>query len=58
MKNSHGSGTSVKFPIETNRKKELYEGDEIELELFDSSKGKFTLYLHDYNAPRYNPYDY
>ena len=53
-----GSGTSVKFPIETNRKKELYEGDEIELELFDSSKGKFTLYLHDYNAPRYNPYDY
>ena len=53
-----GSGTSVKFPIETKRKQELYEGDELELELFDSSKGKFTLYLHDYNAPRYNPYDY
>ena len=53
-----GSGTSVKFPITTKHKKELYDGDKIDLELFDLNKGKFTLYLHDYNTPRYNPYDY
>lgn len=47
-----------KIPINTRNKKELYDGDVIEVPGMNSSKGKFYIKLFNYNTPRYNPYDY
>ncbi len=45
----------TKVQIDTN-KKELMDGDEVVIDLFDSSLGPFKLYMNDIDRPRYNPY--
>jgi hypothetical protein len=46
-----------KIPINTRNKKELYDGDTIDVIGMNQEKGKFIIKLFDYNTPRYNPYD-
>lgn len=50
------SGMNVKFKISTIRNNELYNNDQIDIPMFDTSKGKFVVHLYDYELPRYNPY--
>jgi len=52
---SDNYGSEVKIKIETQRR-EIYDGDEIDINFLDVSKGKFKLYLNDYDRPRYNPF--
>jgi hypothetical protein len=52
------NGAEIKLPIKTLNDKEIYDGDEIDIEFLDSSKGKFKLYMNEYDRPRYNPFTY
>ena len=47
-----------KFSIETKNRKELYDDDDIAINVFNKDKGLFKVHLYEYNTPRYNPYDY
>jgi hypothetical protein len=51
-----GNGAEIKIPIKTVHDKEIYDGDEIDIEFLDLSKGKFKLYMNEYDRPRYNPF--
>jgi hypothetical protein len=46
----------TKIKIETDRDKELYDGDEVTIDMFDPAKGKFKLELNELGTPKYNPY--
>ena len=48
--------TEIKIPLKIVRDKEVYDGDEIDIEFLDSSKGTFKLYMNEYDRPRYNPF--
>lgn len=50
------SDLAVKIPLEINNGREIFDGDEIDIEVLDSSKGKFRLYMNKYDRPRYNPF--
>ena len=52
------NGAEIKIPIKIKNDKELYDGDEIDIEFLDpnNSRGKFKLYLHEFDRPRYNPF--
>ncbi len=50
------SAGHVKVKIETHNNKELEDGEEVDISVFDISKGKFKLYLNDDDTLRYNPY--
>ena len=52
------NGAEIKIPIKITNDKEIYDGDEIEIDFLDISKGTFKLYMHDYDRPRYNPFTY
>lgn len=52
------NGAEIKIPIKIKNDKEVYDGDEIDIEFLDISKGSFKLYMHDYDRPRYNPFVY
>ena len=49
---------TVKIPIKSTNDKELYDGDEIDIEVLGKNEGKFKLYMNDYDRPRYNPFTY
>ena len=49
-------GSSVKIPITIGGDRELYDKDEVDIDFLDASKGKFILYMNDYDRPRYNPF--
>lgn len=50
------NGAEIKIPIKTVNDKEIYDGDEIDIEFLDPSKGTFKLYMNEYDRPRYNPF--
>ena len=50
------NGFKTKIKIETDRDKELFNGDEVKIDMFDTSKGKFILELNELGTPKYNPY--
>ena len=52
------NGFTSKFPLQTQGNKELFNNETIGLPWLDQSKGKFEIKLFDYDAPRYNPYDF
>lgn len=52
------NGAEIKIPIKIKNDKEVYDGDEIDIEFLDTSKGSFKLYMHEYDRPRYNPFTY
>lgn len=49
-------GSEIKIPVKVNRDFELYDKDEIDIDFLDTSKGKFILYMNEYDQPRYNPF--
>ena len=52
------TGMQTKFNIPSQRNRELYNGDTIDIPNLDTSKGKFIVNIFDYELPRYNPYQY
>lgn len=48
----------IKVDVDTLHDKELFTGDEIDIPLFDTSLGKFKVYLHDTSSYKYVPYIY
>jgi hypothetical protein len=52
------NGAEIKIPIKVTNDKEIYDGDEIDIEFLDpaNTKGKFKLYMNEFDRPRYNPY--
>lgn len=52
------NGAEIKIPIKIRNDKEIFDNDEVEIEFLDISKGKFKLFMHDYDRPRYNPFTY
>ena len=48
-------GFANKIPIETKGKKEIEDGQMINIPML---KGEFKVNLYNYNTPRYNPYNY
>jgi hypothetical protein len=49
------NGLQIKFNID-NKAKELIDGEDINLPILDTSKGRFKLNLNQHDAPRYDPY--
>ena len=47
-------GAEIKFQLNYN--KELFDGDEIDIDILDSNKGKWKVYLNKYDKPVYNPF--
>jgi hypothetical protein len=47
---------TVKLPIRTRGDKEIMDNDDINIPGMDKNKGKFTVKLYKFDAPRYNPY--
>jgi hypothetical protein len=47
---------TVKLPIKVRGDKEIMDHDEISIPGMDKSKGRFTVKLYKFDAPRYNPY--
>ena len=50
--------TQIKIPIKIKGDQEIYNKQEIHINVTDSTKGPFIVNLYDYDVPRYNPYDY
>jgi hypothetical protein len=50
------NNADIKIPIKIQNDKEIYDGDEIDIEFLDPSKGTFKLYMNEYDRPRYNPF--
>ena len=50
------NGFANKIPIETKGKREIEDGANISIPLFDANKGDFQVKLYNYDTPRYNPY--
>jgi hypothetical protein len=53
---TNDSAGSTKVKIESTNNVELQDGDEISIDIFDSSKGTFKLYINDDDTIRYNPF--
>lgn len=53
---TNDSAGSTKVKIETTNSIELQDEDEINIDIFDSSKGTFKLYMNDDDTLRYNPF--
>ena len=51
---SDSNGSNIKIQIDQT--KELYDGDEIDIDFLDTSKGQFKLYINKYDEPKYDPY--
>lgn len=51
-------GFPNKMPIGVRGDKELEDKQKIEVPFLDKSKGDFEVNIFNYDAPRYNPYDY
>lgn len=50
------SEDGFKLPFVTKGKKELLDGDIIDIPEFNKHRGPFTVRLYNYNTPRYNPF--
>ena len=55
---SDSYGNSTKFEIDSGNNKELFDGDQVTLDIYDSTKGKFTLYMNKKDEFKYSPYLY
>ena len=49
------SGLETKIPININNDREIYENDEVDVPLLDSSKGKFKASIYKIDTLKYNP---
>lgn len=49
------SGLEVKFPLNIENDKELYNNDVVNIPQLNASKGDFKVTLYELNAPKYNP---
>ena len=49
------SGLETKIPISINNDREIYENDEVDVPLLDSSKGKFKASIYKIDTLKYNP---
>jgi len=52
------SNSDHKIPLKVQSNKELYDNNKIDIDWLDTSKGQFDIKIFDYNAPKYNPYDW
>lgn len=50
------SGLETKIPISVHNNKEIYDNDEIDVPLLDSSKGKFKAQIYKIDTLKYNPF--
>jgi len=50
------NNSNIKIPIKMINDKEIFDGDEIDIEFLDLSKGSFKVYMNKYDRPRYNPF--
>lgn len=50
------SGSSFKVSINNKNYKELYDGDEVIIDMLDSTKGPFKLYMNKQAELQYNPH--
>ena len=50
------SDLEIKHPIDVKNGREIYDGDEIDIDFLDPSKGKFKYYANNFDKPRYNPF--
>jgi hypothetical protein len=48
-------GFANKIPLDIPGKKEINDGDVINIPMFDKNKGDFQVKLYNYNTPRYYP---
>lgn len=53
---TNDSAGSTKVKIESSNNTEMQDNDEINIDIFDSSKGTFKLYMNDDDTIRYNPF--
>ena len=55
---SDNGGSEIKIGIDSVNQKELYDGEEISIDILNSTEqnSKFKLYLNKMDEPRYNPY--
>lgn len=51
-------GSQLKIPIDFKNNKELYDGEEIDIDMMDPTKGKFKVYITKQDELRYNPFLY
>ena len=52
------SGLETKIPISVHNDQEIYDNDEVDVPLLDSSKGKFKAQIYKIDTLKYNPYVY
>jgi len=52
---NENNGFTNKIPIETKGKKEIDDGEYLNIPIFDQNKGDFQVKLYKYDTPRYNP---
>ena len=52
------SGLETKIPISVHNDNEIYENDEVDVPLLDSSKGKFKASIYKIDTLKYNPHVY
>ena len=50
------SDLEIKHPIDVKNGREIYDGDEIDIDFLDPSKGKFKYFANNFDKPRYNPF--
>lgn len=50
------SDLEIKHSIDVKNGREIYDGDEIDIDFLDPSKGKFKYYANNFDKPRYNPF--
>lgn len=53
---TESNGFANKIPIETKGKREIEDGANVKVPIFDQSKGDFQVKLYNYDTPRYNPF--
>jgi hypothetical protein len=52
------SSSDHKIPLKVQSNKELYDNEKMDIDWLDTSRGQFDIKIFDYNAPKYNPYDW
>ena len=50
------SDLEIKHQIDVKNGREIYDGDEIDIDYLDPSKGKFKFFANKFDRPRYNPF--
>jgi len=53
-----GNAFTNKMPLNIKGGREIENGQQINLQWLDPSKGQFEVNLYNFDTPRYNPYDY